>query len=76
MYKKIELIILLMCFVVNCYSNQPKELPELGNIFSKYKVGGSILIYNQNENDFMGYNLERQAGLSGKMKAQHGLLVI
>ena len=59
MNKKIGLIIVLMSFVANCYSNQPKELSELKNLFDKYKVDGSILIYNQNENVYMGYNLER-----------------
>jgi beta-lactamase class D len=57
--KKIGLTIVIMSFVVSCYSKQPGELPELKNIFDKYKVDGSILIYNQNENVYMGYNLAR-----------------
>jgi beta-lactamase class D len=48
-----------MIFVVSCYSNQPIELPELKTVFDEYKVEGSILIYNQNDNVYMGYNLAR-----------------
>ena len=48
-----------MSLAVSCYSNQPKELAELKKIFDRYKVDGSILIYSQNENVYMGYNLER-----------------
>jgi beta-lactamase class D len=59
MNKKLGLIILILGFVVSCYSKQPRELSELKNVFDKYKVDGSILIYNQNENVYMGYNLAR-----------------
>jgi beta-lactamase class D len=59
MCKKVELMIVMMSFVVNCYSIQPRELLELKNVFNKFKVDGSILIYNQDKNDYMGYNLER-----------------
>jgi beta-lactamase class D len=59
MNKKLGLIVVIMSFVVSCYSNQPKELSELKNVFDKHKVDGSILIYNQNENTYLGYNLER-----------------
>jgi len=57
--KKAKLAIVLIIFAVNCYSNQPKEISELKKVFDKYKVDGSILIYHQNENRYMGYNLER-----------------
>ena len=59
MNKKVGLTIMIMSFVVNCYSNQPKELPELKKVFDKFMVDGSILIYNQNENIYMGYNMAR-----------------
>jgi beta-lactamase class D len=59
MNKKVGLIMVIMSFAVSCYSSQPKELSELKNIFDKYKVDGSILIYNQNDNVYMGYNLAR-----------------
>jgi len=59
MNKRFGLAAVIMSFVVSCNSNQPKELSELKNIFDKYKVDGSILIYNQNENTYSGYNLER-----------------
>jgi beta-lactamase class D len=48
-----------MSFVASCYSSQPIELSELKSVFDKYKVDGSILIYNQNDNVYMGYNLAR-----------------
>ena len=48
-----------MSFVVNSFATQPKEIPELKNIFDKFNVEGSILIYNQQENLYSGYNLDR-----------------
>jgi beta-lactamase class D len=59
MINKFGLTIALMIFVMNCYSTQPQELSILKNIFDKYKVDGSILIYSRNENVYLGYNLER-----------------
>jgi beta-lactamase class D len=49
----------IMSLAANCYSNQPQELPGLKKVFDNYKVDGSILIYSQHENVYMGYNLER-----------------
>jgi len=40
----------MISFVVNCFASQPEEIPELGKIFDKFKIEGSILIYNQNDN--------------------------
>ena len=57
--KKKAALIIAICFTANCFANQPKEISEFKSIFDKYKVDGSILIYNQNENLYMGYNLER-----------------
>ena len=59
MNKKIGLIIATISIAVNCFANQPKEIPELKNIFDQLKVDGSILIYNQKENVYIGYNLDR-----------------
>jgi Beta-lactamase class D len=59
MAKKIGLIIAIICFAVNCFAGQPTEILELKAIFDKFKIDGSILIYNQNENAYFGYNLER-----------------
>ncbi|MDR2084169.1 MAG: class D beta-lactamase [Bacteroidales bacterium] len=56
---KIGLMILAMSIALNGFANKPKELSELKNIFDKFKVSGSILIYNQKENVYSGYNLER-----------------
>jgi len=42
--KGIGLIIAAIGFAVNCFANQPIEIPELKNIFDKFKVDGSILI--------------------------------
>jgi len=59
MNKKTGLTIVILSLAVNCFANQPKELVELKKVFDQYKVDGSILIYDQNENVYMGYNLER-----------------
>ena len=59
MNRKKGLIIAIMSFTVNCFASQPKEIPELKKIFDQFKIEGSILIYNQNDNYYSGYNLER-----------------
>lgn len=59
MNKKAGLIIAAMSIALIGLANQPKEIPELKKVFNKFKVSGSILIYNQNENIYLGYNLER-----------------
>lgn len=56
---KIITIATLIGFAVNCFASQPKEIPELKNTFDQFKANGSILIYNQKENSYTGYNLER-----------------
>lgn len=53
------MLMLLASIAFRAMATQPKELPELKKIFDKYQVNGSILIYNQNEKSFSGYNLER-----------------
>ena len=50
---------MIISVAVNCFAKQPKELSELKSVFEKFRVDGSILIYNQDENVYMGYNLER-----------------
>lgn len=57
--KRIGLIIAMICLIANCFANEPKEIAELKGIFEKFGVEGSILIYDQNENSYIGYNLER-----------------
>ena len=59
MNKGIGLIIAIMSFLTNCFASQPKEISELKKIFDKFEVDGSILIYNQNDNVYSGYNLDR-----------------
>ena len=59
MNRTIGLIASIVYFVVNSFATQPKEIPELKNIFDKFNVEGSILIYNQQENLYSGYNLDR-----------------
>lgn len=59
MTKKIASLIILLNIALNSFAAQPKEIVELKNVFDKFKVNGSILIYDQKENNFMGYNLER-----------------
>ncbi len=57
--KRAGIIVVIMGLALGCFASQPIEIPELKEIFDKYKVDGSILIYNQNENRYIGYNLER-----------------
>ena len=57
--KRAGIIVIIIGLTLNSFANQPIEIPELKKIFDKYKVDGSILIYNQNENRYIGYNLER-----------------
>lgn len=59
MLKRTTTTLLTIFVIFNTFANQPKELPELKSIFDKYKVEGSILIYNQKKNKFSGYNLAR-----------------
>ena len=56
---RIGLVITLICLAANCFASQPREIPGLKSIFDKFNVDGSILIYNQNDNNYTGYNLER-----------------
>ncbi len=44
---------------MSSFAMQPIEIPELQSIFEKYNVQGSILLYNQNKNEYSGYNLKR-----------------
>lgn len=48
--KRAGIILVIMGLAIGCFAGQPIEIPELKKIFDKYKVEGSILIYNQNEN--------------------------
>ena len=59
MTKRIGLIAAIVSFAVSCFASQPREIAELKNIFAEFNVDGSILIYNQNESAYIGYNLER-----------------
>lgn len=59
MNKTIGLITIILSLPLSCLTSQPTEIPELKAIFDKYKVDGSILIYNQNKNTYIGYNLNR-----------------
>lgn len=53
------LFIVAICFSLKCFASQPKDIPELRSVFDKLNVSGSILIYDRNENRYMGYDLER-----------------
>ncbi|HRZ97025.1 MAG TPA: class D beta-lactamase [Paludibacter sp.] len=59
MNRRVGLILAVISFGMNCFATQPIEIHELKSIFDKFKVEGSILIYNQNDNIYSGYNLER-----------------
>lgn len=57
--KRVGLTVLVMCWCVAIFAAPPKEMPQLKDIFEKYQVDGSILVYDRNENLYMGYDLER-----------------
>lgn len=57
--KKTIFIFCLLIPVMLCRASNPVEIEALGKLFDKYHVEGSILIYNQKENTYSGYNLER-----------------
>jgi beta-lactamase class D len=59
MNKRKGFIIAIMEFAMNSFAIQPTEIPGLKKIFDKYQIEGSILIYNQNDNCYSGYHLER-----------------
>ncbi|MCC8145488.1 MAG: class D beta-lactamase [Bacteroidales bacterium] len=52
-------ILLLFANIAVCFAEKPVEMENAEQVFQKYKVNGSILIYDQNENEYSGYNLER-----------------
>lgn len=57
--KKVGIVFVIMGLSLSCFAGQPTEIHQLKKIFDKYKIDGSILIYNQNENSYLGYNMER-----------------
>ena len=57
--RKKRVIIAILGLTVHSLASQPRELPELKKIFDPYQIEGSILIYNQTNNEYSGYNLER-----------------
>lgn len=57
--KRVLLLLIAIFVTANCFANEPKEIPGLKSIFDKFKVDGSILIYDQNASSYMGYNLGR-----------------
>lgn len=57
--KKTLSLLCLLFVTTMCGAKTPAEIPSLGKIFDKYAVSGSILIYNQNEKTYSGYNLDR-----------------
>lgn len=56
---KIRLFVIISIFSFTCFANEPKEMPELKGLFDELNVDGSIIIYDQNENLYLGYNLQR-----------------
>lgn len=57
--QKIKIIILSLLFTSSAYGQNAIELPELKVLFEKYNTEGSILIFDESENQYYGYNLDR-----------------
>lgn len=57
--KKSILFYFLFFTGIACFANEPIEIKNIKDVFEKYNVEGSILLYNQNDNIYMGYNLDR-----------------
>jgi beta-lactamase class D len=56
---KTVLILSLLLVTTLAYAIKPVEMKELKHFFDKYDAIGSILIYDQNNNSYFGYNIER-----------------
>ncbi|NQY79588.1 MAG: class D beta-lactamase [Candidatus Caenarcaniphilales bacterium] len=52
------LIFLLTCFNFSCTQNKEKNI-DLNKYFSKYRVQGTFLLYDQNKDQYFVYNKER-----------------
>lgn len=59
MKRIIILSIAVVGVVLNCLASPPKEIPELRYVFEQFMIEGSILIYDENENVYLCYDLER-----------------
>jgi beta-lactamase class D len=57
--KKTVVILFLSLVAIVCHAIKPVEMKELKRFFDKYDAMGSILIYDQNNNSYFGYNIER-----------------
>lgn len=53
------LVLLLVANIAIGFAKEAVEMSGARQIFQKYKINGSILVYDQNKNEYSGYNLER-----------------
>ncbi len=61
-YMKYMVLVLVAFFSFSgVMAAQPSEIAELGSVFDRYGAKGSILIWDRNDNSYMGYNLKRCA---------------
>ena len=54
--------IIILLFTINitvCFAHKPFEIGNAKKLFQKYNINGSILIYDRNNKEYSGYNLER-----------------
>ncbi|MCD7936777.1 MAG: class D beta-lactamase [Tannerellaceae bacterium] len=57
--KKYLFSLILVSLFSGIRAAEPQELPQLKALFDSFGVYGSIVIYDQQNNHYMGYNLER-----------------
>lgn len=57
--KTLLFFIILFIDTIACQAKEPQEIKELKSIFDKYNVSGSILVFDYNNNEYKGFNIER-----------------
>lgn len=59
MMRILSTILMLVISTTTGFAKEPVEIAGAKQLFEKYNIGGSILIFNRNNNEYSGYNLER-----------------
>lgn len=55
---RVWIMLLLFMNILVCFANNSIEIVGVKQVFQKYNIHGSILIYDLNSNEYSGYNLE------------------
>lgn len=57
--KTLILLTILSINILYCQAKEPQEIKDLKPIFDKYNVNGSILVFDCNNDEYKGFNIER-----------------